>query len=255
LPHVLARLWEELQITPLDNARIDARTDPLDLFLLSMHFLYQYPTEIEQTNLWKKCRNTVRKWSWYYVEKVRALAVGMFGWPSDNFGEMTWVLSVDGSQFRVEEPNHPDVPKDPAYYSFKHHCAGFNYELGLSLTESKLIWMSGPWEAGSYNDAKIFRDKGLAFLLRKHKKMVIADNGYRGYPSLASTPNSYDSPEVAHFKSRARCRQEAFNGKMKNFECLSSRFRHSKEQLQSCFEAVAVIVQLKMDGGQPLYDV
>jgi hypothetical protein len=133
--------------------------------------------------------------------------------------------------------------------------AGFNYEVALSLTESKVIWFSGPWEAGDWNDVKIFRKKGLGYLVRKHHKMVIADNGYRGYPKLCSTPNSYDTEEVALFKSRARCRQEAYNGKLKNFECLSSVFRHSKEQLQACFEAVAVIVQFKMDGGEPLYDI
>jgi len=32
-------------------------------------------------------------------------------------------------------------------------------------------------------------------------------------------------------------------------------FRHSKEKLQACFEAVAVIVQHKMDMGEPLCDI
>lgn len=255
LPHVLAKIWEDLLTTSIEDARIDPTKHSLEDFLATMHFLYRYPTEIEGCNLWKRTRTTTRKWNWFFVEKIRALKHGQFKWPADNFGDLKWVASVDGTHFRIEEPNHPDVPKDPSVYSFKHHCAGFNYEIALSLSESKVIWFSGPWEAGDWNDVKIFRDKGLAWLCRQHNKMVIADNGHRGYPSLCSTPNSYDSPEVAHFKSRARCRQEAYNGKMKNFECLSSRFRHSKDRLQACFEAVAVIVQYKMDGGEPLYDI
>jgi len=255
LPHILAKIWEVLQTTSIEDAKVDPKKHSLDDFLCTMHFLYRYPTEIEGHNLWKRSRNTTRKWTWFFVHRIRALKLDLFRWPANNFDDMVWVASVDGTHFRIEEPSHPDVPKDPGYYSFKHHCAGFNYEIALSLTESKVIWFSGPWEAGTWNDIKIFREKGLAWLLRKHKKMVIADNGYRGYANLCSTPNSYDAPEVAHFKSRARCRQESYNGKLKNFECLSSRFRHSKEHLQACFEAVAVIVQYKMDGGEPLYDI
>jgi hypothetical protein len=153
------------------------------------------------------------------------------------------------------EPSDGEISKDPSYYSFKHHCAGFNYEIALSLYESKIVWMSGPWEAGDWNDIAIFTGKGLAWILREKKKMAIADNGYRGYPQLVSTPNPLDDEEVAQFKSRVRCRQEALNGKMKCFECLSDRFRHSKKQLQACVECVAVVVQYKMDGGQPLYEV
>lgn len=255
MPHVLAKLWETLQTTSIEAARIDPNKHSLDDFLSTLHFLYRYPTEIEDCNMWKRSRNTARKWNWFFVEKIRALKTGLFGWPADNFGDLKWVLSVDGTHFRTQEPSHPDVPKDPSVYSFKHHCAGFNYEVALSLADPKVIWFTGPWEAGDWNDVKVFREKGLAFLLREHKKMVIADNGYRGYPGLCSTPNSYDSLEVASFKSRARCRQEAYNGKLKNFECLSSVFRHKKEDLQACFEAVAVIVQFKMDGGEPLYEI
>jgi len=69
-------------------------------------------------------------------------------------------------------------------------------------------------------------------------------------------PNSYDSKEVSKFKSRAHCHQEKLNGKIAEFECMNNiGFRHSKEKLQACFEAVAVIVQYKMDMGEPLYDI
>lgn len=255
LPHVVASLWEDLQTTDIDEARIDATQHALKDFLATMHFLYRYPTEIERCNMWKGCRDSLRKWCWFFVDRIRALKLNMFGWPEDNFGDAKWVMTVDGTHFVTEEPNHPEIPKDPSYFSFKHHCAGFNYEIGLSLTESKLIWFSGPWEAGEWNDVKIFRCKGLAWLLKTHGKMIIADNGYRGYPLLASTPNSYDTQEVAKFKSRARCRHEALNGKLKEFQCLSSTFRHGRDRLAACFEAVAVLVQYKMDGGMPLYDI
>jgi len=69
-------------------------------------------------------------------------------------------------------------------------------------------------------------------------------------------PNSHDSKEVSKFKSRARCCQETLNGKIAEFECMNNiGFPHSKEKLQGCFEAVAVIAQHKMEMGEPLVDI
>ena len=142
------------------------------------------------------------------------------------------------------EPSHENLPKDPAYFSYKHHAAGFNYEIGLSLYESKLVWFNGPFKAGEFNDIKMFAEGGLKDKLQSTKKMVIADNGYTGYPTLVSTSNSQDSKEVSKFKVRARQRHEKYNGKLKEFQCLDDRFRHTGK-LQLCFEAVNVISKLQ----------
>jgi len=109
---------------------------------------------------------------------------------------------------------------------------------------------------GDWPDIKIFAEKGLRAKLKRLGKRVIADKGYQGYPDLISLPNSYDSKEVSKFKSCACCRQEKLNGKIAEFECMNkSGFRHSKAKLQACFEAVAIIVQYKMEMGEPLYNV
>jgi hypothetical protein len=178
-------------------------------------------------------------------------------WPHDNFGtgEWGWGPSVDGVHFTSEEKVHPHLPKDPAIFSYKHNCAGFTYEIGLALAESKLVWFSGPHDAGAWTDIKIFKEKGLMALLKAKKKRAIGDGGYRGFPKLMSTPNSHDSANVKLFKNRARMRHEKYNGKLKTFQCLDRRFRHSKERLQACFEAVAVIVQYMMEMGEPMYDI
>ncbi|CAB9510992.1 hypothetical protein SEMRO_462_G148040.1 [Seminavis robusta] len=109
---------------------------------------------------------------------------------------------------------------------------------------------------------QIFSECGLADKLRRIKKKCISDGGYRGFPDLVSTPNNaYDLPEVQKFKSRARLRHERYNGMLKTFHCLSESFRHgkshadSKAKLCSCLEAVAVIVQYRMEYGEPLYDI
>jgi len=176
------------------------------------------------------------------------------GWPADNFGDDTWVMSVDGVHFVTCEPKHDQFPKDSAHFSYKHHAAGFNYEIGISLYKSKLVWFNGPFKAGNFNDIKMFEDGGLKDKLQSLKKMVIADHGFTSYPTLVSTSNSQDSNEVSKFKVRARQRHEKCNGKLKEFECLDSRFRHTGK-LHACFEAVNVIVAYKMEMGEPLFDI
>jgi len=88
-------------------------------------------------------------------------------------------MGVDGLHFVTYEPKHDQFPKDSAYFSYKHHAAGFNYEIGISLYKSKLVWFNGPFKAGDFNDIKMFTDGGLKDKLQSLKKMVITDHGYK----------------------------------------------------------------------------
>lgn len=255
-PHVIAQIWEDLQTTTHDEARIDPTRRNLQHLFWTLHFLKRYPKSIEAETMWKVSENTYVLKVWHYLEKLRALKAVKLGWPLDNFGDDIWIGTVDGTHFRNQEIAHPEIPKDPSIFSFKHQSPGFNYEIVVALRESKIIWFSGPYEAGDWNDIKIFGKKGLKDKLKSLGKKVIADKGYKGCPRLISLPNSYDSKKVSQFKSRARCRHEKLNGKIAEFECMNNAgFRHTKEKLQACFEAVAVIVQYKMEMGEPLYDI
>ena len=124
--------------------------------------------------------------------------------------------------------------------------------------------MSGPHKAGTYNDAKMFKECGLQSKLREAGKKAIADDGYRGFPNEISTANALDSEEVKEFKARARQRHEVYNGKLKQFAILGERFRcknnprekfTAAEKLQMVFEAVNVLVCYKMKFGEPLFNV
>ena len=42
-------------------------------FLVSVHFLWRYPTEQEQIGVFKICDKSARSWSWFYARKVQAL--------------------------------------------------------------------------------------------------------------------------------------------------------------------------------------
>jgi DDE superfamily endonuclease len=260
-PCVMAQLVEDLQTTEIATARIDNIN--IDKLHWAVHFLYRYPTETENESTWKKCANTIREACWYYVDKIRNLKAAKIVWPQFQDSDI-WVLSVDGTHLVTLEPGSSEFPKDTSYFSFKHHAAGFNYEIGIDLFRSKCIWLSGPHKAGEYNDAKIYKNFGLHDKLKLLGKKAIADEGYRGFTSTISTHNGLDSQPVREFKTRARQRHEAYNGMLKQFQVLSDRFRcktnvnesfTAAEKLQMCFEAVNVLVQYKMELTGPLFDI
>jgi hypothetical protein len=252
-PDVIADIWEDLQTTEIEDARVPPESLNLQYFLMANHFLKRYPTEVEREAQFDISPKWGRDKCWYYVEKVQALKAQKITWPED-LGDDIWVLTVDGTHCWIQEPQHPDWSQDREYYSHKYGKSGVNYELALSLTESRLIWMNGPFKAG-INDLGVFIEKGLKAKLTATGKKGIGDGGYNGHIDQISTPNSHDSDAVKMFKGRALKRQEKFNGFTKNFDCLSGRFRHSVARFKNCFEAICVISQYQMEHGNRLYDI
>ncbi len=89
-------------------------------------------------------------------------------------------------------------------------------------------------------------------------KKAIADRGYKSSQldeQFLSTPDSMDPAELNNFKSRARIRQETFNGRLKKYESLQQTFRHGERKHKDVLEAVCVIVQYQMDNGSKLFAV
>ena len=72
-PVVYAEIWEDLQTTDNQEARIDADCCDVSSFLMAMNFLKLYGTEQARAVLFKICEQSARKWSWFFVKKVQAL--------------------------------------------------------------------------------------------------------------------------------------------------------------------------------------
>jgi hypothetical protein len=250
---VCALIWEDLQTTTVQDARVPPDSRRIEYFLMAMHHLKLYPKEYEREATWDVSEMWGRDWVWYYLEKIQALKKEKITWPED-FDEDIWVLTVDGTHCWIQEPKHPTWSQDKDFFSHKYGKAGINYELAISLTESRLIWMNGPFKAGT-NDVTIFKNNGLKQKLREAGKRGIGDGGYNGHAAQLSTPNSHDSKGVKTFKGRALKRHERFNGYTKAFDCLSGRFRHSVDRFATCFEAVCVICQYQIENGNDLYDI
>jgi len=256
-PVVLAAIWFDLQTTTVATARIDTsktRSVHMKNFLRSMAFLKQYPTEAIRKYRSGNTRKTVRKWCWYFVERIAELKYVKIVWPGDGEWQTIFIISVDGVQCHFHEVKHATLSKDPSYFGHKFKGPGLGYELALHLWLSRLVWVRQNTNTKD-SDLKVYREQ------LKHKipagKKVVADGGYRDKadPNI-STPNQHDDPQLKTFKARARMRQEHFHNRIKNFRCLTdATFRSDRERHANCFEAICVVLCYEMELISPLFDV
>ena len=258
-PIQLCVIWEDLQTTTLESARVPPEKLKIYYFFLAHHFLRHYQTESERHATNPVRAQTQRDWVWYFVEKIAMLRYQKIVWtPRHIEGDDIWVCTVDGTMSAANEKasQEEDIVKDPKMFSFKHHSSGFNAEVVVSLFESRCLWINSGGNAGENGDRTLFRKPdGLREWLQSIKKKAIADAGYTGDPNEVSTPNGHDEPAVRKFKARALKRHEKFNNMLKVFDCLKVRFRHGEERWKVCFEAVATICQHHLENGQPLFNI
>jgi hypothetical protein len=248
-------VYEDLQKTEIVEARIDnPNTKTLTFFLAAVYMLKKYPKEDDLESLLDYSPRYISRKVWMYIEKIQQLKAEVICWPDDLGGNDIFVLSVDGTHIWTTEPSHPEFSQDTKAYSHKLNKAGKSYELGIHLVGG-LIWMNGPYPAGT-NDITIFRkENGLKERLEYVGKKAIGDFGYRAEPQYVSFPNSHDTPSVKMFKARATKRHENFNLLIKEFDVLAGRFRHDEDKLKLAFEATAVLCQYKLENELPLYNV
>ena len=255
-PVVVEQMWFDLQTTVTVEARIGEDNIKISIldFLNALEFLKCYRPEINREGPTGRSCKTLRKRCWWYSRKLQALKTDKIIWPEYPL-DTIWVMTVDGTHFAINEPTHPELSQDKDYFSHKKGRSGLCYELGISLFSSNLIWMSGPHKAGE-NDKTIFvKPEGLKEVLRAEGVKAIGDKFYNGHPNEVSIFNAYDNEEAQKFKARALLRHESFNCLLKQYAILDGRYRHSMEHFATCFEAVAVICQYRLELECPLYDI
>jgi hypothetical protein len=117
------------------------------------------------------------------------------------------------------------------------------YEVALCIQTGDMVWITnGPYEAGMWNDIKIFRNALLTVL--DPSEQVEANDGYVGEaPRHVKCPKSFTNPEETEaMQQRVRNRQETVNKRFKQWGVLKQIFRHtSKDNIGAhgdCFAAV-----------------
>lgn len=154
---------------------------------------------------------------------------------------------MDGTDCPIAEPQ----PFCSDWYSHKINGPGLRYEIALSIYESKLVWVSGPFPAGKYTDLVIFR-RNLKNQLDEHE-CVISDEIYKDYKCVRRGNLVDEDDNSVH--SNIRARHENLNEVIKNFNVLKTRFRHHQSLHSFCFHAVLRISQFIIEHENPLTDL
>jgi hypothetical protein len=133
LPLMCAILWEDLQNTQVPRARVKRSNAVPRYFLMSLHHLKVYPTELQGEGPWHFTRKSRRKWIKCFLKKIRRHKAEKIVWPSWNEKDI-WVISIDGTHWWIAEPTHTEWSQDKKYYSHKYNEAGISYKLGFFLS-------------------------------------------------------------------------------------------------------------------------
>jgi len=252
-PLVAAKLWEDLIAADLAEDEQPSRLS-VDGLLEALHFLCRHRTESEREATFDKSTKTLRKWCWHCLKRIQDLKSKKIVFP-DAFGADVWIMTVDGTHCKTNEPMHTECSQDEKCFSHKHKNSGLSYELGIDLFRSNLIWMNGPFPAGQNDNGTFAKEGGLKEKLTATGKKALGDKACNGHPEQCSTCNAFDGPAVKSLKSRAQMRHEQFNGLLKEFYCLNGRFRHGEKKFAMCFEAVCALCQCRLENGEPLFDL
>ena len=254
-PRTLANQWYLLQTTKNTDARLsdkEATDKGFRRFMIAHSFLWSYCGSIDVAVRFKQCERYSRgEHIWDWIGKIAALQDEVIVWDEwlDSEDSEIFIVTVDGTDFKVREQSTKQFNVDKRKYSKKFNHGAVKYEIAISLATGRAVWISGPHRGGK-NDQTIF-DEGLRHKI-KQGKLVIADGGYSG--PMVSAPDPNEPKPVRRFKARARSRHETFNGRLKYFSILGDMFRHEPTQKHAlALYAVAVTVNMQIDAGSELF--
>jgi hypothetical protein len=194
---------------------------------------------------------------WDWIRRISVMKKKKIKWirQLDDPTAEIFIITIDGTDFRLWERKHPKVNQDKKQCSKKFNHGAAKYEIGISIFTAQVVWISGPFR-GAEHDMTMLTKGGLLDKVADGK-MCVADRGYKSnkpeIKAKLSLPNEHDPTKINNFKSWARLRHETLNGRLKFFNILSDTFWHGFDNHKFMFEAVVVIVQYQMDNGSPIF--
>ena len=163
------------------------------------------------------------------------------------------LTKIDGTNFRNQQKG--GTKQGNLFGSRKYGGkSALRYELGVDILAGNLVWVGGPYPAGTWTDVKTFDDI-LSHLLDLGKHIEV-DNGYISRADKVKCPNNYWNPtENLGMQSMARSHHETFNGRLKNWGVLSKIYHHDITVHGMVFYACVVVTQLSISNGEPMFEV
>ncbi|KAL7547299.1 hypothetical protein ACHAWF_016650 [Thalassiosira exigua] len=232
LPVICCLLWDELD--PFNTMPNGVHFRHL---LWALYLLKVYDTEHNSAQFVGGVdEKTFREWSFLFVDAISYLECHVILWENRFLGDVgnIHLVSLDGTDMRVQ------MKFAPGFMSHKF--------------KGEIVWIHGPVRCGE-NDINISMQAFISFLHEDEK--AEADRGYGGEREHITTPHDdiYRSSRESYNASVTRARHETVNDRFKKFGVLTKTFRHTLLKHSACFRAVAVITQLKLESGNPLFEV
>jgi len=163
------------------------------------------------------------------------------------------LMSIDGTDFRIPQMGAPVRGNSFASHKYVGKSA-LRYEIGVSILGGDLVWIQGPYPAGSFNDVKIF-NKVLHHWLDPGKR-VEAGNGYVSCADKVKCPdNPCNHPANERMQSCVHSRHERINECFKSWGILSQVYCNDITHHGEVFRVIAIIMQLTIENRSPLFQV
>eukprot|EP00536_Pseudo-nitzschia_multiseries_P018369 jgi/Psemu1/55253/gm1.55253_g len=162
---------------------------------------------------------TISKWAWYCIERIANLKDDLICL-GNRFDGLNGIATTNCFI---------------NMYSHKLNGPGIKYKVGVCLKTGWIVRINGPF-VGSANDATIFKER-LSTLLQDDEGVEV-DWGYKGDDKM-KLPDMGMTSKQRKMKANARAQHE------------------TAEMMQKhgmCFNAVAVITQLKFASGETTFD-
>ncbi len=159
------------------------------------------------------------------------------------------LVSVDSTDFQV-----PFAGRKFHSHKYKFGSA-VRYEVAICILTGDLVWVNGPYEPGIWNDIAIFRNSLLSML--EDGERAEGDDGYRGAaPKFIKCPASIGNVTAMETQQAfVRRRHETINRRFKQWGILKQVYRGDVTKHGQVFRLVAIITQLAIESGEPLFQV
>ena len=152
-PSSLATMWYNLNVRGHLASEEEKGNSGFRKFMVAHNYLWTYPknSSVLSQRFHFLCKRYCRgKPLWDWIGKIEALKVSAIVWdpslddPDSNVFVVS-VVSVDGTDWKVNEKKHARLNQDKKMCSHKFKSAGLKYEIELSIFTSDCVWIAGPF--------------------------------------------------------------------------------------------------------------
>jgi hypothetical protein len=156
---------------------------------------------------------------------------------------------IDATECIIQRPSDPDLQR--YMFSSKKKRHGLKYEIAVRISDGRIVWIKGPC-AARIHDLAFHYQCGLQQHLQVGENML-GDKGYQGashivVPWKKPRGQELNAMQVAFNRlvGSARIIVEHAIGRIKNFLCLRTPWRHALHLHPIAFSVCAQIAQIGM---------